>query len=73
MKQKRTTKRLITFNSLHIEVLGPRLLSRSRATDGCITDFLWTVEHDTRHLLTRVRQNISRTEGLAPSIPLKEG
>jgi hypothetical protein len=51
MKRKRTTKRLIKFNSLHIEVIGPRLLSRRRATDACITDFLSTVEHDTRYLL----------------------
>jgi len=51
MKQKRTTKQFLTFNSLHIEVLGPRLLSKSRAANGCVTDFLRTVEHDTRHLL----------------------
>jgi hypothetical protein len=51
MKQKQKTKQVITFNSLHIEVLGPRPLSKSRATDGCVTDFLRTVEHDTRHLL----------------------
>jgi hypothetical protein len=51
MKQKRKMKRRITFNSLYIEVLGPRLLSKNRATDGCVTDFLGTVEHNTRHLL----------------------
>ncbi len=51
MKQKQKTKQIITINSLYIEVLGPRPLSKKRATDGCVTDFLRTVEHDTRHLL----------------------
>ena len=64
MKQKRTTKRLITFNSLHIEVLGPRLLSNSRATDVSITDFLWTVEHDTRHLLRECAKISPELKGL---------
>jgi hypothetical protein len=51
MKQKKKMKRRITFNSLYIEMLGPRALSKNRETDGCVTDFLRTVEHDTRHLL----------------------
>jgi len=51
MKQKKKMKQIITFNSLYIEVLGPRLLSKNTATDGCVTDFLRTLEHDTQHLL----------------------
>jgi len=51
MRQKKKMKRRITFNSLYIEMLGPRALSKNRAMDGSVTDFLRTVEHDTRHLL----------------------
>ena len=48
---KPTTKRLITFDTLHISVLGPRALGKNRIAMGCVTDFLRTVEHNTRHLL----------------------
>ena len=47
----KSKKHLITFNSLHISVLGPGELRKNRAANGCVTDFLRTVEHDTRHLL----------------------
>lgn len=49
---KSATKRRITFDTLHISVLGPHALGKNRVTIGCVTDFLRrTVEHDTRHLL----------------------
>jgi len=48
---KPTTKRLITFDTLHISVLGPLALGKNRIAMGCVTDFLRTVEHNTRHLL----------------------
>jgi len=55
---KPTTKRLITFDTLNISVLGPRALDKNRLAMGCVTDFLHTVEHDTRHLL-RQRTKVS--------------
>lgn len=48
---KPATKRPITFDTLHISVLGPRALRNNRVAIGCVTDFLRSVEHDTRHLL----------------------
>ncbi|HWO38365.1 MAG TPA: hypothetical protein VNO32_57065 [Candidatus Acidoferrum sp.] len=48
---KPATKRPITFGTLHISVLGPRALGTNRVAIGRVTDFLRTVEHDTRHLL----------------------
>ena len=48
---KPTTKRLITYDTLHITVLGPRTAGNDRGAIACVTDFLRTVEHDTRHLL----------------------
>ena len=48
---KPATKRPITFDTLHISVLGPRVLGKNRVAMGCVTDFMRTVEHDTRHLL----------------------
>lgn len=48
---KPTTKRPIIFDTLNISVLGPRALDKNLVTIGCVTDFLRTVEHNTRHLL----------------------
>ena len=51
MKQQQESKQLITFNSLHIEVLGPRDLGNSQAAIRGVTEFLHAVEHDVRNRL----------------------
>jgi hypothetical protein len=51
MKQEQESKQLITFNSLHIEVLGPRELGNSQLVIRDVTEFLHTVELDVRSLL----------------------
>ncbi len=51
MTSKRKAKRPITFDSLHIEVLGPRELNRDRVANGYVRDFLRTIQHETRQLL----------------------
>ena len=51
MKQEQESEQLITFNSLHIEVLGPRELGNSQLAIRDVTEFLHTVELDIRNLL----------------------
>ena len=51
MKREQQSKQLITFNSLHIEVLGPRELGNSQLAIRGVTEFLQAVEHDVRKLL----------------------
>jgi hypothetical protein len=52
MKQEQESKQLITFNSLHIEVLGPRELGNSPLAIRSVTEFLHAVELDVRNLLS---------------------
>jgi hypothetical protein len=51
MKQEQESKQLITFNSLHLEVLGPRELGNSQLAIRRVTEFLHAVELDVRNLL----------------------
>ena len=51
MKQEQESNRLITFNSLHIEVLGPRELGNSQLAIRGVTEFLHAVEFDVGKLL----------------------
>ena len=51
MKQEQESKQLITFNSLHIEVLGPREVGNSPLAIHGVTEFLHAVELDVRNLL----------------------
>jgi hypothetical protein len=51
MKQELESKQLITFSSLHIEVLGPRELGNSQLAIRGVTEFLHAVELDVRNLL----------------------
>jgi len=49
MKQELESKQLITFNSLHIEVLGPREIGNSQLAIRSVTEFLHAVELDVRN------------------------
>ena len=52
MKQEQESKQqLITFNSLHIEVLGPKELGNSQLAIRGVTEFLHAVELDVGNLL----------------------
>ena len=51
MKQEQQSKQLITFNSLHIEVLGPREFGNSQLAIRGVTEFLHAVEQDVRNRL----------------------
>ena len=51
MTQEQESKRLITFNSLHIEVRGPRELGNSQLAIRGVTEFFHAVEHDVQNLL----------------------
>ena len=51
MKQGKESKQLITFSSLHIEVLGPRELGNSKQAIRGVTAFLHGVELDVGKLL----------------------
>lgn len=51
MEQEQDSKRLITFGSLHIEVVGPGELGNSPVVNVCVTDFLRAVEHDVQNYL----------------------
>ena len=51
MEPERKSKQLITFNSLHIEVFGPRELGNSQLAIRGVTEFLHAVELDVRSLL----------------------
>ena len=49
MKQEQESKQLITFNSLHVEVVGPRELGNNQPAIRGVTEFLHAVEHDVRN------------------------
>jgi hypothetical protein len=51
MKQEQESTQLITFSSLHIEVLGPGELGNSPLASGCVTEFLHAVELTVLNLL----------------------
>ena len=51
MKQEQESKQLITFNSLHIEVLGPRELGNSQHAIRGVKEFLHRAELDVGELL----------------------
>jgi len=51
MKQGQGSKQLITFSSLHIEVVGPRELRNSQQAIRGVTEFLHGVELDVGKLL----------------------
>lgn len=45
------SEKLITFNSLHIEVLGPRNLGNNPLADVGVADLLRAAEYELRKLL----------------------
>jgi hypothetical protein len=51
MKQGKESKQLITFSSLHIEVLGPRELGNSQPAIRGVKEFLHGAELDVGKLL----------------------
>ena len=51
MKREQDSRQLITFSSLHIEVLGPRELGSSQLAIRGVTEFLHGVELDVGKLL----------------------
>ncbi len=51
MEHEQESKQLITFNSLYIEVLGPRAVGNSQPAIRGVTEFLHAVELDVRNLL----------------------
>ena len=63
MKQELEPNQLITFNSLHIEVLGPRELGNSQPAIRTVTDFLREVELDVRNLLSERAETSPILEG----------
>jgi hypothetical protein len=62
MKQEQESKQLITFNSLHIEVLGPREVGNSPLAIRGVTEFLHAVEHDVRNRLSERAERSSILE-----------
>ena len=63
MKQEQESKRLITFDSLHIEVLGPRELGNNQLAIRGVTEFLHSVELDVRNLLRERAETSPILEG----------
>lgn len=63
MEQDQESKQLITFNSLHIEVLGPRALGNSQPAICGVTEFLDAVELDVRNLLRERAETSPILEG----------
>ena len=72
MKQEQESKQLITFNSLHIEVLGPRELGNSQPAIRGVTEFLHGVELDVGKLLREARGNVPHPGGIPTPVRLKE-
>ena len=63
MKQEQESKQLITFNSLHIEVLGPRELGNSQQAIRGVTEFLHAVERDVPSVgVTSPLRSLTRTK-----------
>jgi hypothetical protein len=63
MKREQRSKQLITFNNLHIEVLGPKELGNSQLAIRGVTEFLHAVEHDVRNLLRERAETSPILEG----------
>ena len=63
MKQEQDSKQLITFNSLHIEVRGPRELANNQLAIRSVTEFLHAVESDVRNLLRERAETSPILEG----------
>jgi len=63
MKHEQESKQFITFNSLHIEVLGPRELSNNQLAIRGVTEFLHAVELDARNLLRERAETSHILEG----------
>jgi hypothetical protein len=63
MKQEQESMQLITFNSLHIEVLGPRELGNSHLAIRGVTEFLHGVELDAGDLLRERAEMFPILEG----------
>jgi hypothetical protein len=63
MKLEQESKQLITFNSFHIEVLGPRELGNSQLAIRSVTEFLQAVELDVRNLLSKRAETYRILEG----------
>jgi hypothetical protein len=51
MRPEQESKQQITFDSLHIEVVGPRELGNNQLAIRGVTEFLHAVELDVRNLL----------------------
>jgi len=63
MKQEQDSKQLITFNSLHIEVRGPRELANNQLAIRSVKEFLHAVESDVRNLLRERAETSPILEG----------
>lgn len=63
MQREHESKKLITFNSLHVEVLGPRELGNSPLAIRGVTEFLHAVELDVRNLLRERAETSPNLEG----------
>ena len=63
MEQDQESKQLITFNSLHIEVLGPRELGNNQLAIRGVAEFLHAVEHDVRNRLSERAERSPILEG----------
>ena len=51
MDPEPNSEKLITFSSLHIEVLGPRYLGNNPLANVCVADLLRAAEYELRKLL----------------------
>jgi hypothetical protein len=63
MKPEQESKQLITFDSLHIEVRGPRELANNQLAIRSVTEFLHAVESDVRKLLRERAETSPILEG----------
>ena len=63
MRPEQESKQLITFNSLHIEVRGPRELANNQLAIRGVTEFLHAVESDVRNLLRERAETFPILEG----------
>ena len=63
MNPEQESKQLITFNSLHIEVRGPRELANNQLAIRSVTEFLHAVESDVRNLLRERAETSPILEG----------
>ena len=63
MKQEQEPKQLITFNSLHIEVRGPRKLANNQRAIRSVREFLHAVESDVQKQLRERAETSPILEG----------